>query len=185
MAKTAANTRSLTGYTVSYAPEGTTLPTAFGALDAAFDEIGFVSDDGITKGRNADVNEVRDAAGTLVRTFRDNDERTFKFVALEHNDVVRELIEPGTTTVNGADIKTHTVRSAAPRRGVFVLDLLDGGTTPFSRYIVPEGEVTPGDETTYVKGGVASVEITVKTVQQDDGTLYVEVEAAPGTVATP
>lgn len=181
MAKNAAKTRSLVGYTVAVGPTGTTLPTdTTTALDAALVDVGYVSSDGFTKGRQENVSEVFDAAGTLVRTFRSQASRTFTFTALESNATVKALEEPGATVTVGTGITTRVIKDAPPARKAMVLELEDTDTDGLSittRIAIPEAEITPTGEPVWVDGQIVGYQFQAKTIKQSDGTHYTEIES--------
>lgn len=173
MATASGEALALTDYEVSVAPVGSTLPTDLDtALDAAFDPFGLVSEDGIVRGRSADVTELRDAAGGLVRTFRANDARTWTITALNNNAVVRALEEPGADEVDAAGVITRTVKDAAPAKRAVVFELTDGDYV--RRVVVPEAEITPTDVGAAGQDSVETVTFEVKTIKQADGTHYIE-----------
>ncbi len=179
MAKEAANTRSLVDYVVSVAPVGSTLPTdATSALDAAFDEVGLVSDSGFTRGRTENVTEVFDAAGRKVRTFRSQSARTFTFTTLEDNETVRTLTEPGALVDTTDPTETsYTVHDAPPARRAVVLEFDDTNTAGDAitrRVVIEEAEVVPSGQPVLVDGQIEGQEFTVSTMKNAAGVHYVE-----------
>lgn len=65
---------------------------------AAWDLVGLLDgDEGFTQARDEDVNDLYAWGGILVRTSRRNFKQTVKFVALEDNDTVRDLVWPAST----------------------------------------------------------------------------------------
>lgn len=79
------------------APLGTAIPLdASTAFAAAWELVGLLDgDEGFTQSRDEDVSDHYAWGGILVRTSRRNFKLTIGFTALEDNDVVRDLVWPG------------------------------------------------------------------------------------------
>lgn len=131
---------------VHVGPKGTTMPTTLDAPGVGFDEIGWISTDGVSIGKeqdNASFNAWQ--GGKRVRTKTTSSEDSFTFQALEENGVVMGLWEPGATITT-----TAGVTKIVPPEGVgsderaFVLDFFDGDV--HKRYNVIRGEVTSRTE---------------------------------------
>lgn len=91
-------------YAVWTAPIGTALPATLPPTNpgAAFDEVGLLSDAGITEAHNVNETKIYDMAGALIRIARTQEERPFTFTALEGNAVVDSLRFPGSVFTPGA-----------------------------------------------------------------------------------
>ena len=68
------------------APAGTTLPTsAYAALDVAFKELGFVTEEGVTEAQLTQVTNLRAwQNGTVVRKVQTEHDVTYQFTLMEH-----------------------------------------------------------------------------------------------------
>jgi hypothetical protein len=98
MSQTSANLFVPSAYSVWTAAFGATPPTTPTAVpSASYYEVGLLSDQGITEGRNINENKIYDMIGRLLRIARNQEERPFTFEALESNRVVSELRYPNTT----------------------------------------------------------------------------------------
>lgn len=128
--------------TVWLAPLGTTLPTTLGALDPAFLDIGYLSEDGMSLERQADVTEFRAHQGAkVVRKKVTSSGKTFTFRPLQDNEDVDALsgdVVSSTTT----DEVTTTVLSDSSEvtSWACVVDLFDGGV--HSRRVIPRLDVS-------------------------------------------
>lgn len=124
MSKTASKLFIPSSYSVWTAPFGTTAPTSPTATpSASWYEVGYLSDQGITEGRNINENKIYDMIGQLLAIARNQEERPFTFQALEDNRVVRELRYPGSTQSTGAgtsEVQTVTI-TGVPTGGTFTL----------------------------------------------------------------
>jgi hypothetical protein len=137
VSKLARNVFIPTSYSVWTAPLGTALPTSpLTAPSAAFYEVGFLSDQGVTEGRDINETLIYDLVGQLVATARNQEARPFTFEALEDNRVVRELRYPNSTlaTVAGtAEVQTITLTGTGTA-GTWSLTLPGYGTASALTY---------------------------------------------------
>lgn len=139
MSKLARNVFIPTSYSVWTAPLGTALPTSpLTAPSAAYYEVGYLSDQGVTEGRDINETLIYDLVGQLVATARNQEARPFTFEALEDNRVVRELRYPNSTlaTVAGtAEVQTITLTGTGTA-GTWSLTLPGYGTASALTYNV-------------------------------------------------
>jgi hypothetical protein len=171
MALDADNARVAITGAVSMAPTGSTAPEdATTALDAAFDDLGYVTEDGVSETRDRTTNTIR---------------------AWQNADVLREVVTEGDLSfgLTLAETKAETVGlyyGSAVRadggvpivptktggRHSFVIDAVDGDQ--FIRTYIPSGEVLEVGEMVYQNGELIGYEITVKAyasteILDDDG----------------
>lgn len=135
---------------VHLAPYGTTLPTTLtGALDAAFEEVGWLGTDGITESLSGSVDKKRGHQGQrVVRTRMNETGTSFGFVALETKAQTQSLryIEKAVTVTAGVRKAT---RSSGQRISVraAVIDLFDADDeTIQDRFIIPRFEISPNGD---------------------------------------
>jgi hypothetical protein len=167
-----ASTRHADAGTFYRAPLGTTLPTdATTALDAAFDDHGWLGEEGITNALSRDTTKHKSFGGDTVKVTQDNYEETIQVSLLESNPTVLE-------TVFGVDNVTveftgghRTVRvdheTAMLPRSSFVVRVIDGEKTRL--IIIPEGQVTSVDDIVHVHSDLLSYTITVDTFKPGGG----------------
>lgn len=111
------------------APKGSTLPTDFGALDPAFEELGWISEDGVNEEHTADKAEFKAwQGGTIVKIKRTSAGFKATVNAIEENDLVRGLIHRGQTGTVTAQVTRYNRKglTVSDDRAV-VLDYFDGG----------------------------------------------------------
>ena len=163
------------------APIGTNVPTdATTALDAAFVNLGYISEDGITNAIEADSEDIKAWGGDTVLTVATSRTETFAFTMLE------SLNENALKQAYGADNVTAgavTHNGAARGRWVYVFEILLTGNK-VKRIVAPIGEVTELGEVVYVDGEPIGYEVTVPTYPDDSGnTVYEYVAAIAGTTS--
>lgn len=106
------NVNALVDGNVSVAPKGSTLPTTIaGALDAAFKNLGWITDAGISENVASDSNTRRGIDGSIVKTFKTNDDSTFTFECMEETAITLGIIHPGSVPVITAGVAKTDIKS--------------------------------------------------------------------------
>lgn len=169
MAQTAANV--LVGYegSVYVAPTGTAAPTdAEGALNAAFKEVGFLTEDGITVAHDDETTELKAwQRSTVVRKTTTSSDTTVNFAMAERNKTAVELyykkaLETGDDALTEAAPPTKLVS--------VVIDVIDGDNV--HRMYLPSCEVTERGEISITSEDVISYEVTI-TAYEDSSNVKV------------
>ena len=114
---------------VYLAPKGTTLPVDLNALAAPFEEIGWLSEDGITEGMSVEVTKIKAfQGGKTVRSRPKSTEKTLKFTALETKlQTIRAYYGGDITPTVATGVATYTEPEAAGVvEFVCVVDKFDG-----------------------------------------------------------
>ena len=132
------------------APVGTTLPTTIdGELDPAFEEVGWLSGDGITETLTGSRNKSRGHQGNgVVRTRMNETGTEIAFVALETKAQTQSLRyhEKEVTTSGGVRSATRSAGQRISRRAA-VIDLFDAdNTTVKERIIIGLFEIGPNGD---------------------------------------
>ena len=170
MAQTASEVRVGVDGVVSSAPLGSTAPTAVdSALDAAFNDLGYVSEDGVTESNSVTTEPVRAWQGNaVVRTIITEGTTTFALTLLQTNaDTLAEYYGLETADINttsGSFVSSATV--ARPRRS-YVIDVIDGDE--LIRKYIPDGQVTEVGDQVFQNGAPIGYEVTI--TAYDDATL--------------
>jgi hypothetical protein len=130
---------------VYFAPTGSTLPTdTTTALDAAFVDAGYISEDGVTFTLGRETEDLNAWQGTKVRVLTTAEPKTVEFTLMQSNKENIPFILGG-GTIAGSDPYTYT----PPAKGTnteraMVVEFVDGTVT--YRYVFPrvqlEGEVS-------------------------------------------
>ena len=146
------------------APKGTTLPTdATTALDAAFQALGFVSEDGLTNSKSLETESIKDWGGRDVLTVQSGRTDTYQVTLIEILNLEVLKMVYGDDNVSGTLATGITVRGNVEELGsaVYVIDLAlrDGAK---KRIVIPNGSLSELGDVTYVRNGVAGYPVTIK-----------------------
>lgn len=131
MTKNADNARSWVDGSVWCAPKGTAGPASLdAAIPAAFREVGWISDAGVSESHSMDAKDARAwQNGARIRRIKTTDDREFKFACLEETATVMGLARPGSQVSVGAAasaVQTITI-TGTPTGGTFSFSF--GGVT--------------------------------------------------------
>lgn len=155
----ATNVRVAVTGAVSVAPEGATAPAdADTTLDAAFKDLGYVSEDGVTETRDRTTDKVKAwQNAATVRELVTEAECTYTFALIETKKETVELYYGA--TVDPATGGVVIVPSATGGRQAFVVDVIDG--TDFIRSYIPSGEILDVGDQVYAAGVPIGYEVTI------------------------
>lgn len=164
------------GGAVNVAPTGTTLPTnATTALDAAFKNLGYISEDGLTHNNTPTSEIIKAWGGDTVLSLQTDREDTFTFVLIEVlNTEVLKLIH-GAANVTGS-LQTGIAISAnntdLAESAMVVEMVLKGGV--IKRIVIPKGKITEIGEMVYNDSEAAGYEVTVTAASDSTGNTHYE-----------
>ena len=179
MATTATNVtvgKPKVGGAVHWAPLGTTLPTsATAALNGAFVDLGYVSEDGLTNNNSPESDTVKAWGGDTVLTLQTDRPDTFALTLLEamNEDVLKTIY--GSTNVTADAYGNLTVQATAGEMpsGAWVFDMiLKGGRA--KRIVVPNGTISELGEITYKDDEAVGYNITITDVPDSTGVYHYE-----------
>lgn len=160
MSLVSSNVRVAVTGAVYVAPTGTAAPTAAdSALNVAFIDLGYVSEDGVTETRDRSTNEIRAWQNAdLVREVVTDSSLAYTFTLIETKEAAVELFYGA--SVDPVDGSVDIVPSATGGRKSFVIDVIDG--TELIRVYLPSGEVTEVGDQVYQSGEPIGYQVTVK-----------------------
>ncbi|HWU28026.1 MAG TPA: hypothetical protein VN041_02910 [Microbacterium sp.] len=146
---------------IHLAPLGTTLPTDIdGVLDPAFEDVGWLSDDGVTESLTGSVEKKRGHQGNgVVRTRISEPGTTVTFSALESKAQTMGLryVEKTSTVTAGVRKTTRGPGQRITARAA-VLDFYDADeTTVKERYIIPRLEIAPNGDRVLNNADIATL----------------------------
>lgn len=182
MAGDANQTQLWQGADVFIAPVGTAGPTdTTTAWAAGWEAVGLLDGEaGFEESRESETNEHYAWGGKLFKRTSGKHKRTFKFVALEDNDVVFDLVNPGSTRTAVAGVRTSVVKTpVAGEQFAVGFELRDGGRT--KRRHAATAEVQEVATVKESETDPTVYEITVVIFPEADDTLYRTVEDDPAT----
>lgn len=164
MALVAANVLNGTTGAVYY--DGTaaaTLPTnPTSALDALLlaGELGYISEDGITKSIGSETTDIKAwQNGDVIDTIQTSHLVTIQFTMLETNpNTLEAYYGDGSYTDNGT-YSTTLVRGDGVSRGIWVIQVVDGDD--YFRVVIPDGKRTANADVQYQNGVPIGYGVTI------------------------
>lgn len=161
---------------ISVAPLGSTLPTdATTALDAAFVNLGYVSEDGLTNGSSRTVNDIKAWGGDTVLSIQDEKTDTFNTVFIEALNIDVLKMYYGEDNVSGtlATGITVNVNSKELPTQSWAIDMImrDGA---LKRIVIPAGKITETEDITYSDTEVVGYSVTITAYPDAQGNTHYE-----------
>lgn len=161
---------------VYVAPAGTPVPTnAHVALNAAFQGLGYVSEDGLVNSVETDVEEVNAWGGDLVLSGQTTFKETFTVNLIETNaEALKVYYGEGNVVEEGNGSITVTQNSEMLPNVVVVFELvLTGGR--IKRIVVPNAQIADrSGEITYVDGEAIAYPAVFVAYPDSNGDTHVE-----------
>lgn len=158
------------------APLGTTLPTdATTALNVAFKNLGYVSEDGVTNSDERSTDDIKAWGGDTVNTVQTEKKDTFTYTLIEalNVDVLKEVY--GDSNVSGELATGITIKSnstqLSPHSIVIETVLTDNA---LKRIVLPNAKVTEVGEITYGDSDNVGYETTVTCYPDEHGNTHYE-----------
>lgn len=156
------------------APTGSAAPIdASSALDAAFENWGYISEDGITNTIDSDSEEIKAFGGTVVRKLKTSRDETFTFSGIEENaTVLKDQYGEDNVVVDGNAIKvTHNDAELPNKSWIFNIVL---SATRIKRIYVPIGQITELGEVKYNGSDPVGREVTMSALPDAQGNTAYE-----------
>lgn len=164
------------GGAIHWAPLGTSLPTsATEALNAAFAELGYVSEDGLVNNNSPESDTVKAWGGDTVLNLQTDRPDTFALTLLEslNTDVLKTIYGTSNVTVDGSGNVTVKATAEEMTSGCWVFDMiLKGGRA--KRIVVPNGTISELGEITYKDDEAVGYNITITDVPDTYGVYHYE-----------
>lgn len=155
----------------SVAPLGTTAPTdASASLNVAFKSVGYISDNGLTKGRAESRKDFTPwQSRSPIRTQITSSVKTFKVECWESNATVLSLYyRGGVITPSSAGLMSIAETDVpSPDLRAWVFDVADG--VNLVRHYVARGEVTDTGDITYKADEIVTYPLTITAYPGSDG----------------
>lgn len=173
MALDAGNVRvGITGG-VRVSDTGTTAPTdSDSSYAAGWNEVGYISEDGVTEAHDDNVNEiVAWQNGTVVRSTRTQTTVRLSFTIIETKKTGLELFHPGSTISGSSDYTMNVVAPTAERKQ-FGLDVVDDDK--HLRILALNAEVTERGDVIYQNGEPVGYPVTITCYPDDNGYVLIK-----------
>lgn len=158
------------------APVGTVLPTdTTTALDAAFAELGYVSEDGITNSNSPENDNIKAWGGDTVLSVQKSKDDTYKYKLIEATNVDVLKFVYGSGNVSGTLATGITIEAnsdEAEYRSVVIDMIMKGGIA--KRVVLPSCKVTEIGDIVYNDSEPVGYDVTVTCVPDASGNTHYE-----------
>lgn len=157
------------------APLGTALPTdAATALAAAFVDMGYISEDGVTNSNSPETEKIRAWGGQTVLIVSTEKPDTFKLTFLEslNSNVLQSVYGAGNVTV-GTNTISVKANAAELENYVYVIDfaMRDGA---LKRTVIPVGALSELGDIVYKDDEAVGYEVTLDCLPDSEGNTHYE-----------
>lgn len=173
------------GGAIYRAPLGTELPTsATEALDAAFTNVGYISEDGLVNSNSATSENIKAWGGDIVLTTLTEKPDTFQFTMLEakNADTLKAVYGDANVTADAdGNITVHANSSQQPDCA-WVIDMaLKDGT--LKRIVIADAGVSSVGDITYADGSAVGYQTTISAMPDGNADTHIEyIYTAPTSV---
>lgn len=159
------------------APVGTTLPTdATTALDNAFIDMGYASEDGLTNSNSPESTVIKAWGGTPVLTIQESKEDTFKLVFISAENVEVQKMVYGNTNVTGTNFSTGvsvTANAKELEEAAYVIETIARGNIAH-RIVIPSAKPTEIGEIVYSDTDALGYDVTLGCTADEAGNTHYE-----------
>lgn len=152
---------------IMVAPVGTALPTTVAtAPNAAFKDLGFVSEDGVSLSQSSTWETIKDWGGDQVRKFLSDFTGTLSFTLLETNsEVLKYVYGSAQVTTTAATVSSGTLNAIKlnanePPTASLIVNILDGVRKV--RIVVPNSQVTERGDLKFSRTSAVMHQLTVE-----------------------
>lgn len=154
-------------------PDDTLPVDATTALGVDFDNLGLVSEDGLTNSIEVDSENIVEWGGNTVLTIKTSRSETFAWTFIETNALVlSEVYGPQNVVVGAADALTVIHNADDLPRRAYIFEILMTGNK-VKRIVVPNGQITEIGDVVYVAGEAIGYEVTLSCFPDSAGnTVY-------------
>lgn len=164
------------GGAVFRAVAGTTLPTdATTALNAAFKDLGYCSEDGLVNSNTPSVQNIKAWGGDIVLAIQEEKTDTFKLTLIEsiNLEVLKAIY--GASNVTGSLSSGVTVKANGddPADGVWAIEVVMNSNT-VKRIVIPHGVITDLGDISYTDNDAVGYEITITALPDTSGQTHYE-----------
>ncbi len=162
------------------AKKGTPVPTdAETALDSAFENMGYVSEDGVVNNLAKTSTDIKEWGGAVVKTVQTGMKDTYKqkFIESVNPAVLKAVYGPENVTVGDdgkIDIKANAKDTG---EAVYVIDEVTGDR--LHRTVIPRGTIESIGEITHKLDQPIAYDLTIACGRDSNGNTHYEYYSAP------
>lgn len=164
------------GGAVFVAPVGTELPTdVTTALNAAFQNVGYISEDGVVNTNSPDTDTIKEWGGASVGKIDNGKDDTWQFTMIEALNPTALKLVYGADNVSGTLTDGITVKANSNEQAdvALVIDMiLKGGA--LKRMVLPSASVSEVGEVTYAATSAIGYQTTLLATPDADGNTHYE-----------
>ena len=159
------------------APVGTTLPTdATTALDNAFIDMGYASEDGLTNSNSPESTVIKAWGGTPVLTIQESKEDTFALTFISAENLEVQKMVYGNTNVTGTNFSTGvsvTANAKELEEAAYVIETIARGNIAH-RIVIPSAKPTEIGEIVYSDTDALGYDVTLGCTADEAGNTHYE-----------
>lgn len=164
------------GGAVSCAPFGTALPEAADTeLDAAFKNLGYCSEDGMTNSNSPESDSIKAWGGDVVLSYQEGkaDTFTFKLIEVKNVEVLKAVY--GDKNVDGTLDEGLTVKANAAEQPPcsWVIDMILRDNV-LKRVVIPYAAISEIGDIVYKDNDAIGYEITLTAMPDEQGNTHYE-----------
>lgn len=167
---------------IKVAPIGTVTPTdPTSVLNAAFKELGYVTEDGLKLSHDASDDKIKVWGGVTIRTIRSDYSATITgtLVSTLDVDVLKNVFGDSLVTQKSGFIAIKHAADIAPEK-VYIIETKDASNGGRKRYVIPKGQITVSGDVNLSHKDITGFEVTIEALADKDGVCYYEfLETAP------
>lgn len=164
------------GGAIFVAPVGTALPTdATTALNAAFQNVGYISEDGVVNTNSPDTDTIKEWGGASVGKIDNGKDDTWQFTMIEALNPTALKLVYGADNVSGTLATGITVNANSNEQAdvALVIDMiLKGGA--LKRVVLPSASVSEVGEVTYAATSAIGYQTTLLATPDKSGNTHYE-----------
>ncbi len=151
------------GGSIFVAPLGTTVPSnATTNLNNAFENVGYISEEGLVNANSPETEEIKAWGGDVVKNPQTGKSDTFTFTMIEALNTTALGVAYGADNVSGTLAEGITVKANSKYIGerAFVVDMVLNEDT-LKRIVIPRGQLTEVGEVSYVDNELIGYKVTI------------------------
>lgn len=151
-----------------------TIPTSTSAALTGFDELGYVSEDGVTNGNSPEGDDIKAWGGQTVLSTQTDKPDTFKFKLIEsmNEDVLKAVY--GSDNVSTVSDELVIKANADDQEDcAWVIDMVLKGNKA-KRVVIPNGKITEVGDIVYKDDEAVGYEVTITAVPDASGNTHYE-----------